>query len=132
MNEIKRLTPSESWETLQTNPTAVLLDVRAALEFGYVGHPLGAVHVPWMEWPAWQVNPAFVRTVSHLVPDTSTPIFLLCRSGQRSLDAARALQEAGYHDLTNIEEGFEGPLDANRHRGTLGGWRFHGLPWEQS
>jgi len=57
---------------------------------------------------------------------------LLCRSGQRSLDAAKALENAGYQHLINIVDGFEGSLDANKHRGNLGGWRFVGLPWEQS
>ena len=132
MNEIKRLSPQEAWDALQADENAVLLDVRATLEYGFVGHPIGAVHVPWKEWPTWQVNPAFLTIVRQLVPDTSAAIFVLCRSGQRSLDAARALQEAGYRNLGNVEEGFEGPLDPDKHRGTLGGWRFHGLPWEQS
>jgi rhodanese-related sulfurtransferase len=132
MNEIKRLSPQEVWDALQADKKAVLLDVRASLEYGFVGHPVGAVHVPWKEWPTWQVNPAFIDTVRQLVPDPSTAIFVLCRSGQRSLDAAKALQEAGYRNLNNIEEGFEGPLNEDKHRGSLGGWRFHGLPWEQS
>ena len=132
MNEIIRLSPQEAWDALQSDANAILLDVRATLEFAFVGHPVGAVHVPWKEWPTWQINPAFIETVRQLVPDTSTPIFLLCRSGQRSLDAANALRESGYSKLSNIEEGFEGPLSADKHRGTLGGWRFHGLPWEQS
>jgi len=59
-------------------------------------------------------------------------VLLLCRSGVRSVDAAKALEAAGYQHLVNILEGFEGPLDEHKHRGTLGGWRFHGLPWEQS
>ena len=35
-------------------------------------------------------------------------------------------------NVINVSEGFEGPLDDNYHRGTLGGWRFHGLPWQQN
>jgi rhodanese-related sulfurtransferase len=48
------------------------------------------------------------------------------------MDAAKALEVAGYQRLINIVDGFEGPLDKNNHRGTLGGWRFNGLPWTQS
>jgi rhodanese-related sulfurtransferase len=48
------------------------------------------------------------------------------------LDAAKALEEAGYQLLINIVDGFEGALDEHKHRGNLGGWRFQGLPWEQS
>jgi rhodanese-related sulfurtransferase len=46
--------------------------------------------------------------------------------------AALVLQEAGYLNLTNIEEGFEGGIDDSKHRSTINGWRFHGLPWQQS
>jgi rhodanese-related sulfurtransferase len=56
----------------------------------------------------------------------------LCRSGVRSVDAAKALEANGYQHLINILDGFEGPLDENKHRGTVGGWRFLGLPWQQS
>jgi rhodanese-related sulfurtransferase len=77
-------------------------------------------------------NPEFLDQVSQIVADKATPLFLLCRSGQRSLAAAKVLAEAGYTDLTNIEEGFEGPMDAAKHRNTVAGWRFHQLPWVQS
>jgi len=79
-----------------------------------------------------QLNHAFVQQVQQHAPDKSAPVLLLCRSGQRSVDAAKALEANGYTHLINILEGFEGPLDENKHRGSLGGWRFHGLPWQQS
>jgi rhodanese-related sulfurtransferase len=111
--------------------TGRLIDVRDPVEFAFVGHPIGAINIPWKMAPDWRPNPQFIERVRQLGgPDT--PLFLLCRSGQRSLDAAQALADAGYRNLTNIEEGFEGPLDASGHRGTLGGWRCAGLPWEQS
>jgi rhodanese-related sulfurtransferase len=102
------------------------------VEFAFVGHPVGAVNIPWKAAPAWQVDPRFVERVRQIADAEDRPLFLLCRSGQRSLDAANALAAAGYRNLTNIEEGFEGPLDANKQRGKLGGWRHAGLPWEQS
>ena len=40
-------------------------------------------------------------------------------------ESLRTLQQVG------LLEGFEGELDENHHRSTLGGWRFRGLPWEQ-
>ncbi|MCI0666620.1 MAG: rhodanese-like domain-containing protein [Methylococcaceae bacterium] len=132
MSQIKNLNPREAWRFMQDNPSSVLVDVRATLEYSYVGHPCGAVHIPWKEAPDWTLNPDFVSAVQKEVPDKDTPILLLCRSGQRSLAAANALHKAGYTGLANIDEGFEGPLDENKHRGTLGGWRYHGLPWEQS
>ncbi len=132
MSQIKSLNPKKAWTLLSTNTSAVLLDVRDRMEYSYVGHPKGAINIPWKELPDFRANPLFVDEVRQRIPNHETPVLLLCRSGQRSLDAAKALALVGYKDLTNIEEGFEGPLDANKHRGTLGGWRYHDLPWEQS
>ncbi|MCX7098527.1 MAG: rhodanese-like domain-containing protein [Methylococcales bacterium] len=129
---IENLTPAEAWALLQENPHAVLVDVRTKMEHSFVGHPLGAVHIAWKEAPNMQLNPNFVTEVQHLVSDKTAPILLLCRSGQRSLDAAAALQAAGYLRPINILDGFEGALDTQKHRGKLSGWRFCGLPWQQS
>ena len=38
---------------------------------------------------------------------------------------------SGEQALVVDVEGFEGPLDPNRHRGQLGGWKSKGLPWAQ-
>jgi rhodanese-related sulfurtransferase len=129
---IENLDPPQVWDLLQQNADAVMIDVRTKVEHAFVGHPPGAIHVPWKEYPDWQINPNFVAEVKKVVPNLNASIVLLCRSGQRSLDAARALENAGYKLLINIDNGFEGPLDENKHRGNLGGWRFHELPWEQS
>jgi rhodanese-related sulfurtransferase len=129
---IKNLTPQQAWAMLQNDASALLVDVRTQMEHTYVGHPIGAVHIPWKEAPSWEINPDFVAEVSKRVDNPETPILLLCRSGQRSLSAARALEDAGYKQLVNIIDGFEGPLDIRNHRGKLGGWRFCGLPWQQS
>ena len=129
---IEDLNPQQSWELLQQNTSAILIDVRTKMEHGFVGHTIGAVHIAWKEAPDWQVNPQFVNEVKQRVTDKTAPILLLCRSGQRSLDAAKALEAVGYQRLINIVDGFEGPLDTNNHRGNLGGWRFHNLPWIQS
>jgi rhodanese-related sulfurtransferase len=129
---IENLNPRQAWDLLQQNTDAVLVDVRTKLEHAFVGHPLGALHIAWKEAPDWHVNSTFVVEVEKVVPDRNAPVLLLCRSGQRSLDAAKALEEAGFKRPINIIDGFEGPLDQHNHRGNLGGWRFNGLPWEQS
>jgi rhodanese-related sulfurtransferase len=56
---------------------------------------------------------------------------LLCRSGKRSVLAAEAAAKAGFTNVFNVLEGFEGDLDAHQQRGKADGWRFHGLPWVQ-
>ena len=129
---IENLYPKQCWELLQYNPSAVLIDVRTAIEHSFVGHPPGAIHIAWKEFPGMQLNELFVEQVKSAVPKKDAPVLLLCRSGQRSVDAAKALEAEGYRHLVNILEGFEGPLDGNKHRSNIGGWRYHGLPWEQS
>lgn len=132
MSLIKSAKPPQAFEDLQANPSAVLLDVRDRIEYAFVGHPLEAVNIPWKDAPDWKPNPNFVDEVRQRVHALDTPLYLMCRSGQRSMDAAKALAAAGFTNLTNVDEGFEGALDEKKHRGSLGGWRFHDLPWEQS
>lgn len=135
MSEIKSLTPKEAAALLQRNPNAVLIDVRSSMEYLFVGHPKGALHIPWLEAPEWTPNPAFVKEVRQAILGGATgtaPVILICRSGVRSLEAGKALLAAGIKEVYNIDEGFEGKLDDDHHRSTVGGWRFHGLPWEQN
>jgi len=56
---------------------------------------------------------------------------LICRSGNRSVDAGEALEKSGFTDVYHVLHGFEGDLDVRHHRNSRNGWRFEGLPWEQ-
>lgn len=132
MTEIQKMAPTVAFAALSQDSRAVLIDVRDPVEFSFVGHPIGAVNIPLKFAPGMSTNPDFLSQVRATVPDVMTPIFLLCRSGQRSMAAAEVLYEAGFQSLTNIEEGFEGGMDGAKHRSTVNGWRFHGLPWQQS
>jgi rhodanese-related sulfurtransferase len=133
------ITPQEAFEILRARPDAVVLDVRSRIEFDYVGHPPDAIHVAWAEFPAWRPNPrqfveqakAALTKLGATAPE-SRPILALCRSGGRSMAAAQALAAAGFTELYNIAEGFEGDRDAAGHRGTINGWRFRELPWIQT
>jgi len=58
-------------------------------------------------------------------------IHFLCRSGARSMAAAQAAQAAGFPQVFNVAEGFEGNPDAEGHRGVVAGWKAEGLPWRQ-
>ncbi|MEY2700047.1 MAG: hypothetical protein RIQ52_802 [Pseudomonadota bacterium] len=129
---IIQISPHEAWQMLQDNDQAILLDVRDPLEFQLVGHPVGAINIPWKFAPSWQVNSLFVQQVEQQFPSPRGPMLLLCRSGQRSQDAALTLEAAGFNQLYNVLEGFEGPLDTEKHRSSIGGWRHLGLPWIQS
>ncbi|MCC7039815.1 MAG: rhodanese-like domain-containing protein [Burkholderiales bacterium] len=127
---MKHLEPREAHAFLAANPQAVLIDCRSEMEYFFVGHPIGAHHVAWNDGPDWEINPRFVGQVKK-VASMNRPVVLICRSGQRSVDAGRALEQAGFSDVYNVRDGFEGPLDEHHHRGTRAGWRKDGLPWEQ-
>lgn len=130
---MQHLDPVAAHRYLAENPKALLIDCRTEIEHMYVGHPAGAEHVAWQEAPDWEVDPLFADKVRRLVSnDLERPVLLICRSGHRSVLAGEALEAAGFRTVINVLEGFEGPLDDDYHRGTLGGWRFRGLPWYQS
>jgi rhodanese-related sulfurtransferase len=134
MKTIKSLKPEEAHAFLQEHPNALLVDVRSQMEYLFVGHPAGAIHIPWIDEPDWRINPHFVTQVRQAMlggASGAAPVLLICRSGVRSLEAGKALIEAGVVEVYNVAEGFEGALDEHHHRSTVGGWRFHGLPWEQ-
>jgi rhodanese-related sulfurtransferase len=128
---MKHFKPKEAYDFLQHNPEAVLVDCRSEIEFLFVGHPSGAHHVAWNDGPDWAVNPHFVGQVKKIA-SMNRPVVLSCRSGQRSVDAGVALEQAGFGDVINVLEGFEGPLDEHHQRSNLSGWRKEGLPWEQT
>ena len=124
----------EAHNILQKSIDVVLIDVRSSMEYEYVGHPVGSIHIPIKEPPGWEILPNFIDNVkSELMkkfPDTndlfSIQILLMCRSGRRSGESE------GYKNTINIVDGFEGDKDMNGHRSVINGWRFHDLPWEQN
>ena len=109
---------------------AVLIDVRTDAEREWVGFVPGAVPLAWKQWPGMAVNAAFDEGIRAAVPAGKKAV-LLCRSGVRSVAAARRATELGI-EAWNILEGFEGDPDDNAQRGRKGGWRLRGLPWRQN
>ncbi|AWI76746.1 MAG: sulfurtransferase [Betaproteobacteria bacterium HGW-Betaproteobacteria-13] len=129
---MKHLSPKEAFALLQADPQALLIDVRSEIEFLFVGHPVGAIHVSWNDGPDWEINPHFVGEVKKLAGHGGErPVVLICRSGNRSEAAGNALIEAGFSNVFNVSHGFEGELDDSHHRNAVNGWRFDGLPWQQ-
>ena len=125
------LTPAEAHDMLLERPHAPLIDVRTMAEWTWVGVPdvAGTRFVEWNTWPGGTRNPEFVVRASEGL-DQSAPILCLCRSGVRSAAAATALTNAGFSEVYNIADGFEGNPDPESHR--TGGWRGQDLPWRQS
>ncbi|MCU0869475.1 MAG: rhodanese-like domain-containing protein [Burkholderiales bacterium] len=124
--------PAEARHLLDALPSARLVDVRTRAEWDYVGRVPGSLEIEWQRWPGGVPNAAFMDELQLAVPDRATPLLFMCRSGARSHAAATAAKAAGYRQVFNVLEGFEGDRDAAGHRNTIGGWRAAGLPWTQS
>lgn len=123
------VSPQDAW-TLFTSGEAVLVDVRTAEERKFVGHVPESKHVAWATGLSLSRNPRFAKELE--AKGGKDEVFLLlCRSGKRSAAAAEAAHKAGFKNVFNITEGFEGDLDEQQRRGAFNGWRHAGLPWVQ-
>ncbi|MFZ4743050.1 MAG: rhodanese-like domain-containing protein [Limnohabitans sp.] len=123
------VSPELAWSWVQSGQ-ALLVDVRSDAERAWVGFVPEAKPLAWKQWPAMEVNPDFDTGLQALALE-GKKILLLCRSGVRSIAAAKRATELGL-EAYNILEGFEGDPNAQAHRGLVGGWRKRGLPWRQN
>jgi len=137
MSYKRNLLPKMAVERIQSNPQALFVDVRSKAEYKYVGFPENSILIPWIDDPDWEPNP---EVFSDLVMQEldgrenllNTEIILICRSGFRSNEALKCLENKGFTQVSHVASGFEGDLDENDHRGNLNGWRHDGMPWSQS
>ena len=131
------ITPQQAWSILSDNPEATLVDCRTDSEWKFVGVPdMSSLdrNVVFVEWNRTDGahNEDFVAELKGAgVTPGERPVIFLCRSGNRSIGAAKAATAAGIAPSYNVLDGFEGDLDAQRHRGGSG-WKALGLPWVQS
>lgn len=123
------VSPQIAYEWWQAGE-ASLVDVRTDAEREWVGFVPGAIPLAWKQWPGMVVNENF-DTGLRLAAEDGKKLVLLCRSGVRSIAAAKHATRLGFAAY-NILEGFEGDPDAEAHRGSKGGWRYRGLPWRQN
>mgnify|MGYP005809555707 CR=1 FL=1 len=134
---VENVPPTKTWEALKRDPKAQLVDVRTDVEWNFVGVPdleqVGkqAVLLPWQTYPTMQRNASFEEQLKKAGFTSEHHIYFLCRSGARSMAAAEAARAAGFPNVFNVTDGFEGPVDADGHRGALAGWKADGLPWRQ-
>lgn len=70
---------------------ALLLDVRTTQEY-QAGHIPGSINLPLQE----------LDNAEEIIENEDTPIYVYCRSGSRSRQAAAILGAMGYSDVTNI------------------------------
>jgi rhodanese-related sulfurtransferase len=147
---MKNLDPRASYDFLIANRDAAFIDCRSESEYFLVGHPVipgvkedGTVdsqgsfawrpeNICYSDDFSAEPNDEFVhQSVRFIGPNRTRPVVIICRSGRRSVGAAKDLEAFGYTDVINVVYGFEGELNDQDQRGKLNGWRFDGLPWEQ-
>jgi len=138
---IDEVSVEDTWSRLAQDPKSVLIDVRTKAEWAFVGVPdLGKIGkqpilIEWHGFPDNRVHADFVERLAEALEGIGagkdSELLFLCRSGGRSLMAARAMSAAGYARCRNVTHGFEGPLDPTRHRGRQEGWKARNLPWVQ-
>ncbi|MCU4639597.1 rhodanese-like domain-containing protein [Acinetobacter courvalinii] len=121
--------PAEAWFLVQQGH-AILVDVRTNEERKFVGYVPESVHVAWATGTSFNRNPRFLKELDSKVGKDKN-ILLLCRSGKRSALAATAAFSAGFAQVYNVLEGFEGDLNEQQQRNQSNGWRIHQLPWLQ-
>ncbi len=138
------VTAKQAFTKWHTNPDQFkLLDVRTPGEYIFVGHAPMATNIPIRflktgidsktSKPAMPLNPKFVDEVKNKFKPTDT-ILVMCRSGGRSAAAVNILAEAGYKNVYNIVDGFEGdalkfPGSYHNGRRLVNGWKNSGAPW---
>jgi len=142
----KYLTPKESYEIVNAERAKTLfIDVRTRGELQFVGmtHEIDGqvAFVEMNEFGEWDAannrfkldaNPVFSQSVDKLLAakglSKSDRVIVMCRSGDRSARAVNLLADAGYTNIWNQIEGFEGDLSKDGRR-DVNGWKNAGLPW---
>jgi rhodanese-related sulfurtransferase len=159
---VKKILSIEAQDMLNTVPDTYLLDVRTRAEYQFVGHPVGAYLFPYLfysntlitkedecHYDFGEKNKHFVEEIAKLFKKTDN-LLVISRDGTRSVLAAKDLAEAGFKNVYDVEDGFEGPpfptfKDSNRDKfyrqlarrnKVVGfdlrrhyGWQWWGLPW---
>ena len=131
------VTPLTAYEILSRDAAANLVDVRTSAEWTFVGIPdVSSIHqeakfISWQMFPEMSLNADFINMLEAAIPDKTSPVLFMCRSGARSASAARLAKAHGYEASFNIAGGFEGDANLEHHRGGVNGWKSDNLPWVQ-
>jgi rhodanese-related sulfurtransferase len=137
------VTAREAYEMWKADPETVkVLDVRMVEEYVFLGHAEAAVNIPIAfpkyEWHpdrrkyGFEMNPDFIDHVNVVFKPDNT-IVAMCRSGGRSAFAINMLAKAGFVNIYNIIDGFEGdtvddPESVYRGKRMKNGWK-NSAPW---
>ena len=128
MNEVFNIPSEKIKDFLNNNLNSVVLDVRTEEEWNSVGKPDAEAlnsktfFISLLLGPDRQKNENFVKEFLEKKVPKKDNILVICRSGVRSMAAAKLLQQQGYKNLINISDGFEG------NPATGEGWKKSKLP----
>ena len=137
------VTAAQAYEKWKAAPDKVkLIDVRTPEEYAFIGHPEMAWNIP-LAFVTYQrkdgkteygpkMNPDFVAEVKKIAGLTET-LLVMCRSGDRSAKAVNKLTAAGFKNVYNIIDGFEGdkvtdPESVFYGKRMRNGWK-NSAPW---
>jgi rhodanese-related sulfurtransferase len=137
------VTAAQAYEMWKADPERVkVLDVRMVEEYVFIGHAGMAVNIPVAfpkyVWDAnkrkysFEMNPDFIDHVKEIFKPDDT-IVAMCRSGGRSAFAINMLAKAGFTNIYNITDGFEGdtvsdPGSVFHGKRMKNGWK-NSAPW---
>ena len=102
---IKTITPADVFRLNQESGGIAIIDVREIDEFAEISSPL-AENYPLSTFDAASFGKK---------RDKKSSMYMLCRSGKRSLKGAQLLASAGFESIYNIEGG-------------MNAWEGSGLP----
>jgi len=138
------VTSQEAYAKWKAEPERInILDVRTPEEYIFVGHAAMARNIPIVfveyQWdtdkdePVVRPNPEFLSRVTDLF-ETTDELVVMCRSGGRSALAVNMLAKAGFRNVYNVVDGFEGdkvddPTSAYYGKRMKNGWKNSGAPW---
>lgn len=89
------ITPQDLFAKIRAGEPAEIIDVRTPVEYRAI-HASGAKLIPLDQLDARSFASA---------RSTATPLYLICKSGQRATKAAQKFQEAGYTNVAVIAGG---------------------------
>ena len=134
---IKNITSIECFNKLSEISNSYLIDIRTKPEWEFIGVPdlsslnKKTIFISWHMYPEMKINSLFENQITKLNIKKNDNLFLICRSGNRSSDAAEFLSSRGFSNCFNVEDGFEGEVGPHHHRSTINGWKYCKLPWKQ-
>jgi len=160
--EPKQVLSIEAYDMLNAVPDTYLIDIRTRSEYQFVGHPVIAYLFPYMfmtnefgkkdESYGYRFNVKnedFLKEISKVFKKDDN-LLIIGRDGSRSILASSELMKAGFRNVYNVKDGFEGALfptfeNNNKNkfyrqiakRNTVYGfnhrrhygWQWWGLPW---